>query len=82
MSQILRLKGGAALSTFRLNKLLDSASSAVSRVSRIHAEFWHFVQVDGRLAAEEDAKLARILAYGPANAAVEARGELMLVVPL
>jgi hypothetical protein len=35
----------------------------------------------GGEAAGEDAKLARILAYGPANAAVEARGELMLVVP-
>src|SRR5262249_62429551 len=81
MSSILRLKGRAALSAFRLDKLLDSASSAANRVSRIHAEYWHFAQVERPLAAGEEAKLARLLTYGPARAAVEAGGALLLVVP-
>src|SRR5262245_38863750 len=81
MSQILRLRGGPALSAFRLEKLLLSASSAVSRVWRIHAEFWHFVEIDRPLAAEDEARLARLLAYGVASPAAEPRGELLLVVP-
>ncbi len=81
MSHILRLRGSAALSAFRLDKLLESASSAVPRVSRIHSEFWHFVEAARPLEAEERARLERLLAYGPASAPIEPRGELMLVVP-
>ena len=81
MSHILRLRGSVALSAFRLDKLLESASSAVPRVSRIRAEFWHFVEAARPLEAEERARLERLLAYGPVSAPIEPQGELMLVVP-
>src|SRR5262245_3474587 len=81
MSQILRLKGGCALSAFRLNKLLQSAAAFVPRVSRITAEYWHFVQVDRPLNDSERARLERILSYGPASGRTDSRGDLLLVVP-
>ena len=81
MPQILRLRGRSALSAFRLSKLSRSATAAVSRLSGIHAEFWHFVQIARALSADERARLERLLTYGPADALTETRGELMLVVP-
>ena len=81
MPQILRLRGRSALSAFRLSKLSRSATAAVSRLSGIHAEFWHFVQIARALSATERARLERLLTYGSADALAETRGELMLVVP-
>ncbi|HXF67861.1 MAG TPA: phosphoribosylformylglycinamidine synthase [Burkholderiales bacterium] len=81
MSQVLRLRGRAALSAFRLRKLAQAAAAAVPRLSRIAAEFWHFVQIERALGAEESAKLGRLLDYGPAAAPVEEEGTLLLVVP-
>jgi phosphoribosylformylglycinamidine synthase len=81
MSQILRLRGRSALSAFRLSKLSRSATAAVSRLSSIHAEYWHFVQVARTLSAVESARLERLLTYGPADAPGAMRGDLILVVP-
>jgi phosphoribosylformylglycinamidine synthase len=81
MSQILRMRGRNALSSFRLGKLLRSASAAVPRISRLHAEYWHFVQVARALSDAENARLERVLSYGPADGPAAARGDLMLVVP-
>src|SRR5688572_31442804 len=81
MSQISRLRGRNALSAFRAAKLSQSITAAVPRVTRVHAEFWHFAHASRALSTEETARLARILTYGPASAAVDAQGELMLVVP-
>jgi phosphoribosylformylglycinamidine synthase len=81
MSQILRLRGRNALSTFRLRKLITSCTTAVPGLSAIHAEFWHFVQVARELSSDEAARLERILSYGPAGASKDGSGELMLVVP-
>jgi phosphoribosylformylglycinamidine synthase len=81
MPQILRLRGRSALSAFRLSKLSRSATAAVSRLSGIHAEFWHFVQVARALSEAERARLERLLTYGPADTPGATRGELMLVVP-
>ena len=81
MSQILRLRGRSALSAFRLRKLVTSCTTAVPVVSGINAEFRHFVQVARDLSSDEMARLDRILSYGPAGAAGDEQGELMLVVP-
>jgi phosphoribosylformylglycinamidine synthase len=81
MPQILRLRGRSALSAFRLSKLSRSATAAVSRLSGIHAEFWHFVQVARALSDAERARLDRLLTYGPADAGGAPGGDLMLVVP-
>jgi phosphoribosylformylglycinamidine synthase len=81
MSQILRFRGRSALSAFRLSKLTRSATTAVSRLSGIHAELWHFAQIARPLSVAERARLERLLTYGPADAAGAARGDLVLVVP-
>ena len=81
MSAILRLRGRSALSAFRLSKLSRTATAVVPRITGIHAEFWHFVQVERALSQSERARLERLLAYGPADAAGSSSGALMLVVP-
>src|SRR5688572_28429564 len=81
MQSILRLRGRNALSAFRLSKLSRSATAAVSRLSGIHAEFCHFVQIEGALSAAEHARLERLLTYGPADVPGATQGELLLVVP-
>jgi phosphoribosylformylglycinamidine synthase len=80
MPQLIRLRGRAALSPFRLQKLL----AAVPRDSppiTIAAEFWHFVSTTRSLTAEERARLERLLTYGPRTPAVPEQGTLFLVVP-
>ena len=81
MSQTLRLRGRSALSAFRSTRLVSTLRSAVPRVTDVHAEFWHFVELERALSDAEAQRLDRILAYGPADAAGVARGELVLVVP-
>ncbi len=81
MSQILRMRGRHALSSFRLSKLKQSVASSVPRISSLHAEFWHFVQLERALTEAETRQLERILTYGPADSVGEATGNLMLVVP-
>ncbi len=81
MSNILRLRGRNALSTFRASKLFSSFSTAVPRATAVRAEFWHFVQAERTLSRSETQQLERILTYGPADTAGAASGELMLAVP-
>ncbi|MGH8622897.1 MAG: phosphoribosylformylglycinamidine synthase, partial [Burkholderiales bacterium] len=81
MSQILRLRGRNALSAFRSSRLASSLRTSVSRVAAVHAEFWHFVEIERALSDAEAGRLDRILAYGPADAAAATRGEMMLVAP-
>ncbi|MGH8660963.1 MAG: phosphoribosylformylglycinamidine synthase [Burkholderiales bacterium] len=78
---MLRLRGRNALSAFRSSRLASSLRTSVSRVAAVHAEFWHFVEIERALSDAEAGRLDRILAYGPADAAAATRGELMLVVP-
>jgi phosphoribosylformylglycinamidine synthase len=80
MSQTLRLRGRNALSAFRSSRLVHSLRSAVPRVTDVHAEYWHFVELERALSDAEARRLDRVLAYGPAGAAGATRGELMLVV--
>src|SRR3970040_1394839 len=81
MSQILRLRGRNALSAFRTSKLVSFFRSNVPRVTAVHAEFWHFVQLARALSDTEAKRLERILSYGPADAGGATHGELLLVVP-
>jgi len=78
MASILKLRGSPALSAFRLDKLKNSLS-AVS-YARVQTEYWHFVEVERPLGAQEQEVLAKLLTYGPAQEK-EARGELFLVMP-
>ncbi|HEY0337276.1 MAG TPA: phosphoribosylformylglycinamidine synthase, partial [Burkholderiales bacterium] len=80
MSQLIRLRGRAALSSFRLNKLHLTVSPALPDV-QVTAEFWHFVQSRGTLERDELQGLERLLTYGPKSLPAQERGTLLLVVP-
>lgn len=78
---MLHLRGSAALSDFRLQKLLEKARGAVPMVQSIEAEFVHLVTVDGELNTDELAQLEALLTYGYEPLNGEPNGQLMFVVP-
>ncbi|MDD5241859.1 MAG: phosphoribosylformylglycinamidine synthase [Sulfuricella sp.] len=78
---MLKLRGGNALSSFRLEKLVQALSSTAPAISHIHAEYQHFTASRRALEAPELAVLEKILTYGPASPVEEPQGELFLVVP-
>jgi phosphoribosylformylglycinamidine synthase len=80
--EVLALRGRAALSPFRVAKLLD-ALGAVRRqhaVARLSAHFWHFVEIARPLAASERPTLERLLTYGPADASGDSTPNSDLIV--
>jgi phosphoribosylformylglycinamidine synthase len=78
---MLKLRGGNALSSFRLEKLMQGLRGAAPAISHVHAEYWHFAATRRMLEAQEQAVLEKILTYGPASSVEEPQGELFLVVP-
>ncbi len=78
--QMLRLRGGRALSPFRLGKLTSALKTDASEVSHISAEYWYFCATAGQLREEEVAILEKLLKCAPDGCLVPA-GELFLVVP-
>jgi len=78
---MLKLRGGNALSAFRLDKLNQALQADVPGISHIHAEYWHFAETSRELAAAELSVLEKILTYGPASPIEAPDGELLLVVP-
>ncbi|MCE5181697.1 MAG: phosphoribosylformylglycinamidine synthase [Betaproteobacteria bacterium] len=78
---MLKLRGGNALSSFRLEKLVQGLSGTAPAISHVYAEYQHFTATRRALEAPELAVLEKILAYGPASSAEEPQGELFLVVP-
>ncbi|MDP2851967.1 MAG: phosphoribosylformylglycinamidine synthase, partial [Gallionella sp.] len=78
---MLKLRGGNALSSFRLDKLNQALHVGVPGISHLHAEYWHFAETSSELAAAELAVLEKILTYGPASPIEPPDGELLLVVP-
>ncbi|MBI3143874.1 MAG: phosphoribosylformylglycinamidine synthase [Pseudogulbenkiania sp.] len=81
MSHILKLRGGVALSQFRLDKLLTAAREAGLPPLTLDAEFWHFVESDRALSEEEQSVLAKLMIYGEPPLATAPTGELFLVTP-
>lgn len=81
MSYILKLRGGIALSSFRLEKLLDAAAQVGLPKLNIAAEFWHFVESDTALSPEALATLGKLLSYGEDAYAKAPEGMLFLVTP-
>jgi phosphoribosylformylglycinamidine synthase len=78
---MLKLRGGNALSSFRLEKLMQELRSIAPGISHVYAEYWHFAATRRMLEAQEQAVLEKILTYGPASTVEEPLGELFLVVP-
>ena len=80
MSQLIRLRGRAALSSFRLDKLHLAFSQALPDL-RVAAEYWHFVNSHRALQPDELKRLERLLTYGPRSEPPAERGTLILAVP-
>src|SRR3972149_5608038 len=78
---MLQLRGGPALSEFRLQKLLQRLQMAVPAVRNVYAEFVHFAEVETTLSAADEALLARLLTYGRPGSADLPDDGLLLVVP-
>ncbi|SOD39817.1 phosphoribosylformylglycinamidine synthase [Nitrosovibrio sp. Nv4] len=82
---MLQLRGGNALSPFRLEKLAHALRTAAPQISRIYAEYWYFCATARDLQASEVAILEKLLKCAPMGQATRraehAEGELLLVVP-
>lgn len=78
MADILCLKGDAAFSAFRLQRLQTRLVAAVADIEAVSADYWHVVALKRALSADERVKLARLLEERPAG---EGRGALFLVTP-
>jgi phosphoribosylformylglycinamidine synthase len=79
MHTVLRLPGRRALSDFRLQKLIAQARRSLPRLTAVHAQFWHFVQVRRPLSAAEREVLEALLTYGPESAQENVGGALLVV---
>ncbi|WP_265942712.1 phosphoribosylformylglycinamidine synthase [Dechloromonas sp. A34] len=78
MADILCLKGDAAFSAFRLQRLQARLVAAVSDIERVGADYWHVVAQKRELNTDERVKLATLLEEKAAAAEI---GELFLVAP-
>ena len=77
---MLQLFGSAALSAFRLQRLLDTVSEAVPTVVSIDTRFIHFCDQETTLSSDEEDLLKNIL--GCASSGAESfTGQLFLVTP-
>lgn len=79
--QMISLRGSAALSPFRIEKIQNRLSEICPNIGHVYAEFRHFSWVDGVLSAQQENTLKQILTYGPNLQAEEPVGELILVLP-
>lgn len=59
-------RGSPALSTFRIEKLLNQLKSSISGITSLQAEFVHFANIQGDLSTEQSITLEKLLTYGPA----------------
>jgi phosphoribosylformylglycinamidine synthase len=78
---VLMLRGGSALSDFRLAKLNRLLRGLGSDALVASATFWHFAEVARDPDARESAVLDRILAYGPPAALEPPLARPVLVTP-
>jgi phosphoribosylformylglycinamidine synthase len=78
---ILKLRGGLALSAFRLDKLNACVRALDARLSVSCACFWHFAETDRELDETERAVLDRLLTYGTPVPDGVWPGRIVLVMP-
>ncbi len=80
MALILKLRGNAALSAFRLDKLNAGLRTVHHSLSVTASDFWHFVGLRRHLSAGERGLLERLLEYGDAQPVAVTRRDRPLVV--
>ena len=76
---VLKIAGGAALSSFRLEKLNARVQAVQPDARVLSARFWHFVELHRALERSETATLERLLTYGAP--AVTTGGREVIVTP-
>ncbi|HEX6136309.1 MAG TPA: phosphoribosylformylglycinamidine synthase, partial [Casimicrobiaceae bacterium] len=83
MPVVLALRGGAALSRFRIVKLLAALSAVRPHhsITGLAAQYWHFVEIGRALDERERATLERLLTYGPAERPRGTSDATVVVVP-
>jgi phosphoribosylformylglycinamidine synthase len=84
-TQMACLRGSAALSQFRIEKIQSQLSQNAANIKHFYAEFRHFIWTDVALNEVQKTTLKEILTYGPAlsksEQAEDSQGELLLVIP-
>ncbi|BEV08686.1 phosphoribosylformylglycinamidine synthase [Methylophilus sp. DW102] len=80
-AQFLSLRGSAALSQFRLDKLYRALKASAPNIAHIYTEFVHFAFSESALSVSEQDTLRQILTYGPHTDIESPTGELLLVIP-
>jgi len=78
---LLNLRGGLALSAFRVEKLNRTLESGPTALRLAATCFWHLVETTRDLTPDERAVLERLLAHGPPAPREPADTRLVLVVP-
>jgi phosphoribosylformylglycinamidine synthase len=78
---MLTLRGAPALSDFRSAKLSERLTDLLGAPVSVYAEHMHFARLSQGLEPEEREVLDRVLRYGPAIAAHDPAGTLVLVTP-
>ncbi|WP_429946127.1 phosphoribosylformylglycinamidine synthase [Bibersteinia trehalosi] len=74
-------RGSPALSTFRIQQLLQKFQQNQLPVKSVYAEFLHFVALNRPLAADEENKIKELLHYGPTLEEHEPTGFCLIVTP-
>lgn len=80
-THFLSLRGRAALSKFRLDKLYNTLQFTAPNIGHIYAEFVHFAFSETALTNDYQSTLIKILTYGPKANIEGPSGALFLVVP-
>ena len=75
------MRGSSAVSSFRIEKLLQAFDSEGLKIKSISANYVHLIDAEGDLTSEEKSVLEKILSYGPISETVNEDGELFFVVP-
>jgi phosphoribosylformylglycinamidine synthase len=79
--RVLTLRGGSALSSFRLDKLNSVVGSLAGGAAVASATFWHFAEVSRDPDEREQRILDRLLHYGPPAAIAPADARSVVVTP-
>ena len=73
--------GSPAVSTFRIEKIINALGKEGIKVSSISTHFVHLVDTKEALTDKEKTVLNKILSYGPSKDETENKGELFFVIP-
>ncbi|NMG04624.1 phosphoribosylformylglycinamidine synthase, partial [Azoarcus taiwanensis] len=79
MTDILKLRGDAAFSSARLERLRQRATAVAPKLRSLEARHWFFVEVSSPLSEAEQQRLGELL--GVEQGGAQGTGDLLLIVP-